>query len=169
MHPVMKTHQLLFLSGLVLCLSMACYLVFGPTKTRIVTDALLVGSALVVTLAWRKVAFRKLRFGIQDGAANLIVSTWLVWSVLLSYFIWLVIFAALDRPDYLRLSPIPLLFDTLFFLSAAYAILVPVSVTELIPRPPLRSLVIYVVIGLAVAVGLSFAALSGLISYGGSS
>jgi hypothetical protein len=114
------------------------YYVFGHDQAKIVMDSLVIGSAVTIFITWAHGAIVSLRSGVRDGAGNILLAVWIVWTVILLYFVYVQFYTYLGRPDWLRLSPVGGLLSAMFFLAGAHAVLTPVNTTITLHRASLR-------------------------------
>lgn len=156
----------LWASIAVLALFYISHFVFGRDDAKIVMDSLVIGSSVTICLTWVRAAVKALRSGVRDGGSNILFSVWLIWTVLLWYFVWIVTFTAMGRPDWLRQSPIGGTFSSLIFLAGAYAILVPVNDVATLPTLSLIRWVVGVGVGMFVAGVLMTLAFLKILSFG---
>lgn len=145
------THRSIGLSLAVILVFFLGYFIFGATATKTVMDSLVIGTAVTICWSWRRPAWYSLKEGVKDGSGNILVSIWLLWTILLLYFVYVVVFTLMGRPEWVRNLPIGGSVSTMLFLSGSYAVLVPLNTSEEIPRPTLRGIVVGIAIGCMVA------------------
>lgn len=161
-----RSHISVWVSLGVLALFYIGHYLFGHDAAKTVVDALVIGSAVTISLTWARGALAAIRDGIQNGAANIMVSTWSVWVVILAYFTYVQLYNNVaGRPESWRLGPAGGTFSTFFFLSGAYAILAPVNNAQL-ERPSLVGWFAAVAVGGVVAGVMITLGLLKLLSYG---
>lgn len=163
----LRTHTAVWASLLVLAAYFAGYYALGYTQAKIVVDSLVVGVAVAIAVNWARKAFEHFFSGMRNGTSNLIVGTWGVWQTLLLYFVYVIAFQLLGRPEWLRSSPISGMFSTLFVLCGTFTLLAPVNTTDQLERRSLFGWFVAVAIGSLVAgVLITLALLRVLVLYG---
>ena len=163
---MLRNHVALWASVFVLALFFTGHYVFGRDNAKIVVDSLVIGAAVTISLTWFRATSIAVREGFRDGAANILVSVWLIWTVLLGFFGWVVYYQAMGRPEWLRLSPVSGTFSCLIFLAGAYAILVPVNDTATLPTPSMVRGIVGVGVGMFVAGSLMTLAFLKIVNFG---
>lgn len=123
------------------------HIVAGRDAARLVSDSLVIGGCTMVSVSWFRIAMQDIRDGFRDGSSNISVSIWLIFTIILGYFLYVVTYTSLGRPEWLRESTIGTFFASLIFLSSIYAGLAPVNTHQELPRPVVVSVIIASVAG----------------------
>jgi hypothetical protein len=167
---MLRTHIAVWLTLAVIAFYYLGYFLFGADPPKRVFDALVVGVSVSVCMTWFSNSWRAFKSGVRDGTGNIMVSTWGTWTLLLAYFLWVVLFTWAGRPDSWRESPVPGTLSCCFFLMGSYALLTPVNNSgQPIPRVGLAWWFVAVAVGGVVAgviMTLSFTRIFDISQYG---
>ena len=124
----------LWLSVFALVLSVMVYYALGYSTGKRMADSLVTGVAAGMSFTWFAAAMRSMRRGAVDGTAKIVLTVWLAWTIYLVQRVYVLVLAALGRPQWLSESFVPQLIATVIFLAGAYGLSAPVSGAEELPR-----------------------------------
>lgn len=132
----------LWLSVFALVLSVMVYYALGYSTGKWLADSLVTGVAAGMSFTWFAAAMRAMRRGAGDGTAKIVLTVWLAWTIYLVQRVYVLILAALGRPQWLSESFVPQLIATVIFLAGAYGLSAPVSGAEELPRREMAVLLV---------------------------
>lgn len=120
-------------------------------KTKFFLQSLVFGVALANSLSWRRAAFDAFRNKVSDGSDNIILTIWVIWTILTLWFPYLIYYVQTGRTEWVRDLPVTDLIYASIFLAGAMSLLAPLNTQNPVERPALWSIVIAAIIGGLVA------------------
>lgn len=125
----------IWLSVLAIGISLLTHYALGPWIAKWMADSLVLGVAAGMSWTWTPAARRALRAPSEpDGSDKIVLTIWLAWTLYFVQRVYTIANAALERPEWLTNSVIPLLIATLIFLAGLYGLAAPASTAKDMPR-----------------------------------
>jgi hypothetical protein len=118
---VVSTYKALLLGLAALVLNNIIYLLLGYETDTLLTQILVLGVAIAVTVSWLPAAIQAFTRGAIRAADKITISVWTVWAIVTVQRFYALTLNVLDRPDWLVYSPIASNIVTAIIVAGAYA------------------------------------------------
>ena len=125
--PRLNQYSAILIAFSVLISYMIMYYNTDITTSRFIADWFALIGISFISSSTVYVAWRAFKNGISTDRDKIIFSYWLIWTTVLSQYIWIILLTYLDRPISWVQSPVSGLLATSITIAAAFGALAPLS------------------------------------------